>query len=59
LVTMGELASQAGRKILAVGVLVVAAWLLFKIAVGFVATVVGIVVVILAIVAIVWAVRVL
>jgi len=56
---MGELASQAGRKILAVGVLVVAAWLLFKIAVGFVATVVGIVVVILAIVAIVWAVRVL
>lgn len=56
---MGELASQAGRKVLAVGVLVLAAWVLFKIVLGFVAGVVWILVVVLAVMAIIWAVRVL
>ncbi len=56
---MGDLASQAGRKILAVAVLILAAWVLFKIVLGFVAAVAGIIVVILAVMAIVWAVRVL
>ena len=56
---MGELATQAGKKVLAVGVLVIAAWVLFKIVLGFVAAVAWIVVVILAIVAIIWALRVL
>jgi len=56
---MGEFASQAGRKVLAVGVLVLAAWVLFKIVLGFVAAVVWIAVVILAVMAIIWAVRVL
>lgn len=56
---MGEAVSQAGRKVLAVGVLVVAAWVLFKIVLGFVSAVAWIAVVILAVVAIIWAVRVL
>ena len=56
---MGEFAAQAGRKVLAVGVLVVAAWILFKVVLGFVTAVAWVVVVILAIMAIIWAVRVL
>lgn len=57
--SMGDLASQAGRKILAVGVLVLAAWVLFKLVLGFVAAVAWVLVVILAVVAIIWALRVL
>ncbi len=56
---MRDAVSQAGRKILAVGVLVLAAWVLFKIAIGFVTAVAWIAVVILAVIAIIWAVRVL
>ena len=56
---MGDLASRAGRKALAVAVLVLAAYLLFKVVVGFVASIVWIGVVIVAVVAIVWALRVL
>lgn len=56
---MGETLSQAGRKLLAVGVLLVAAWILFKLVLGFVAAVAWIAVVVLAVVAIVWAFRVL
>lgn len=56
---MGALASQAGRKVVAVGVLVVAAFVLFKIVVGFVAAAAGVFLMILAIMAIIWAVRVL
>ena len=56
---MGELMSQAGRKALAVGVLLLAGFVLFKLVVGFVAGIVWMVVVLLALVAIVWAVRVL
>jgi hypothetical protein len=56
---MSEALSQAGRKVLAVGILLVAAWVLFKVVLGFIATVAWIVVVVLALVAIAWAVRVL
>jgi hypothetical protein len=56
---MRETAGDLGRKGLAILVLVVAAWILFKVAVGIVAAVFWIVVVVLAIAAIVWAIRVL
>jgi hypothetical protein len=56
---MGELASQTGKKILAVGVLLIAAYVLFKIVLGFVAAVAWIVIVVLAILAVIWALRVL
>ena len=56
---MGELVSEAGRKLLAIGVLLVAAYVLFKIVLGFVTAIAWIVVVVLAIVAVVWALRVL
>ena len=56
---MGEAASQAGRKLLAVAVLLVAAYVLFKIVLGFVTAVVWIAVVVLAVVAVIWALRVL
>ena len=56
---MRESAGDLGRKALAVLVLVIAAWILFKVAVGIVAAVFWIVVVVLAIAAIVWALRVL
>jgi hypothetical protein len=50
-----ELASQAGRKLLAIGVLLIAAWVLFKVVIGVVATVAWIVVLVLAVIAIIWA----
>jgi hypothetical protein len=56
---MAEFASQAGRKLLAVLVLLIAAWILFKVVLGVVTAVAWIVVVVLAIAAIVWAIRVL
>jgi hypothetical protein len=56
---MGQLASDAARKVLAVAVLLVAAYILFKVVLGFVAAVAWIAVVVLAIVAVVWALRVL
>lgn len=56
---MGEALSQAGRKLLAVAVLLLAAFVLFKIIVGFVAGLVWIAVVVLAVVAVIWALRVL
>jgi hypothetical protein len=56
---MRESAGDLGRKALAVLVLIIAAWILFKVAVGVVASVFWIVVVVLAIAAIVWAIRVL
>lgn len=56
---MREAVGDLGRKALALLVLLIAAWILFKIAVGVVAFVFWIVVVILAIAAIVWAIRVL
>jgi hypothetical protein len=56
---MRESAGDLGRKALAVLVLILAARILFKVAVGAVAAVFWIVVVVLAIAAIVWALRVL
>ncbi len=56
---MGELASQAGRKLLAIAILLVAAWLVFKLVLGFVAAVAWIVVAVIALVAVIWALRVL
>lgn len=56
---MGEIASEAGRKLLAVAILLVAAWVLFKLVLGFVAAVAWVAVAVLAVVAIVWAIRIL
>jgi hypothetical protein len=56
---MGEALSQAGRKLLAVGVLVLAAYLLFKVVLGFVMAVAWIAIVVVAIAAVIWALRVL
>jgi len=56
---MGEAVSQAGKKLLAVGVLVVAAYVLFKIVLGFVMAFAWIAVVVIAILAVIWALRVL
>ncbi len=56
---MGELATRAGQKLLAVGVLLAAAFVLFKVVLGFVTTIAWVAVVVLAIVGVVWALRVL
>jgi hypothetical protein len=56
---VNELASKAGRKILAVGVLALAAYLLFELVVGFVASIVWIAVAVVAVIAVIWALRVL
>ncbi len=54
---MANALSQLGRKALAVAVLVAAAYLLFKLVVGFVASIVWILVAVVAVVAVIWAVR--
>jgi hypothetical protein len=54
-----ERANEAGRKLLALLVLLLAAYVLFKVVLGFVTAVAWVVVVVLAVVAIVWAIRVL
>jgi hypothetical protein len=56
---MGQLASDAARKLLAVAVLVVAAFVLFKLVLGFIAAIAWIVVAIVALIAVIWALRVL
>ena len=56
---MGQLASDAARKLLAVAVLVVAAYVLFKLVLGFVAAVAWMVIAVLAVIAVIWALRVL
>ena len=56
---MGQLASDAARKLLAVAVLVVAAYVLFKLVLGFVAAIAWLVIAIVAVVAVIWALRVL
>jgi hypothetical protein len=56
---MGQLVSDAGRKLLAIGVLLLAAYVLFKLVLGLVTAVAWIAVVVLGLVAVVWAVRVL
>jgi hypothetical protein len=52
---MGQLASDLGRKVLAIGVLLVAAYILFKMVIGVVAAVAWIVVLVLAVIAAIWA----
>jgi hypothetical protein len=56
---MGEAVSQAGKKLLAVVVLLIAAFVLFKIVLGFLAGIVWIAIIVASLVAIVWALRVL
>jgi hypothetical protein len=56
---MREAAGDLGRKAIALLVLLVAAWVLFKVVLGAVAFLAWIVVVVVAIGAIVWAIRVL
>ena len=56
---MAEAAKNGGKKLLALAVLLVAAWILFKVVLGAVTAVAWIAVVVLAIVAVVWAIRVL
>ena len=56
---MGQLASDAARKLLAVAVLVVAAYVLFKLVLGFVAGLAWLVVAVVAVIAVIWALRVL
>jgi hypothetical protein len=56
---MGQFVADAGRKLLAIGVLVIAAYVLFKIVLGFVAAVAWIVIAVVAVVAVVWALGVL
>jgi hypothetical protein len=52
---MRERASDLGRKVLAIGVLLIVAYILFKMVIGVVAAVAWIVVLVLAVVAAIWA----
>ena len=52
---MGQMASDVGRKVLAIAVLLVAAYILFKMVIGVVAAVAWIVVLVLAVIAAIWA----
>ena len=54
---MADRASLLGRKLLAVAILLVAAWLLLKVVIGFVMGIVWLVVAVVAVVAVLWALR--
>lgn len=54
---MGQFATDAARKLLAIAVLLVAAYVLFKLVIGVVAAVAWVAVAVVAVVAVVWAVR--
>lgn len=54
---MGQAASDAGRKLVAIGVLALAAYILFKLVVGFVTSIALILVAVMAVVAVIWALR--
>jgi putative Ca2+/H+ antiporter (TMEM165/GDT1 family) len=56
---MGQKASEFGRKVLAVAVLLVAAYILFKVVLGVVTAVAWIAVIVLAVIAGIWALSVL
>jgi hypothetical protein len=56
---MRAAAGDLGRRALAILVLLIAAWVLFKLVIGVVTAVATVIVVVLALVAIVWAIRVL
>jgi len=53
------MASEFGRKVLAVGVLLVVAYIIFKVVLGFVSAVAWIAVIVLAVIAGIWALGVL
>jgi len=52
---MREAASNAGRKAIAIGILLLAAFLLFKAVIGTVVAVFWVVIAIVAVVAVIWA----
>jgi hypothetical protein len=54
-----EAASGAGQKLLALGVLLIAAYILFKLVVGFVTSIAVILVAVMAVIAVIWALRIL
>lgn len=54
---MGELAANTGKKALALGVLLVVAYFLFKVVIGVVTTIAWIAVVVLGVIAVIWAIR--
>ncbi len=56
---IGAAASNVGRKALAVLVLIAAAYLLFKVVIGFVMGIVWVLIAVVAVVAVIWAMRVL
>jgi len=56
---MAETAKGFGMKLLAIAVLLVAAWVLLKMVIGLVMGLVWVIVAVLAVVAVVWALRVL
>ncbi len=56
---IGAAASNVGRKALAVLVLIAAAYLLFKIVIGFVMGIVWVLIAVVAVIAVIWAMRVL
>ena len=51
--------SSLGKRAIALLVLLVAAWILFKVVIGFVTAVATVAVIVLAIFAVIWAIRVL
>ncbi len=54
---MSEAISTLGKKALAVGVLILAAYLLFKLVIGLISSVVWLIVAVVAVLAVIWAVR--
>jgi hypothetical protein len=56
---MGQMASDFGRKLIAIAVLLVVAYILFKVVIGFVSAIAWIAVIVLAIIAGIWAMGVL
>jgi hypothetical protein len=56
---MAQAASNVGKKLLALAILLVAAWVLLKMVIGLVMGLVWVIVAVLAVVAIIWALRVL
>jgi hypothetical protein len=57
--TSSPSSSSLGKRAVAFLVLLVAAWIIFKVVIGLVAAVATVIAVVLAIVAVVWAIRVL
>ena len=56
---MREAASGAGQKLLAIGVLLIGAYVLFKLVIGFITSIAVIIVAVMAVIAVIWALRVL